>query len=160
MKYLKWFFLISSLVSIIIAVKPFSQKVYAVAGTGVGTTTLSGPILVNESLSIDEIRASVVSLATYIGVDPDRALFVLRHESQYCDWGRDGYYNPAITGDDGESIGCWQIYLKMHPEVTLDCASNFWCSTMWSLEQMKNGHLNWWSTWKYRKVWYPQDPID
>lgn len=76
--------------------------------------------------------------------------YVIKHESQYCGWGRDGRFEPDLPGDDGKSIGCWQIYIAQHKDVSLACASDFYCSTEWSLQQMAAGRINWWSAWKYR----------
>lgn len=106
-----------------------------------------------------ELKKYVHDEAISMGVNPVKADWIFRHESQYCGLLRDGKFEPGIKGDDGKSVGCWQIYLAMHPDVSLHCAANFPCSTRWALTQIKAGHIDWWTTWKYRFEWYPnQNP--
>lgn len=102
------------------------------------------------SASSSSVREYVRAAAVAAGVDPKEALYILKNESQDCGWERDGYFEPDIPGDAGASIGCWQIYLPAHNDVTPACAADFICSTEWSLRMIKNGYDNWWSTWRFR----------
>ena len=106
-----------------------------------------------------QVLAYVQKEADAAGIPADRALFILRHESQNCGWGRVGYFDPAIQGDDGRSEGCWQIFLVAHPQVSRPCAESLLCSTAWAIGEMKKGRWNEWSTWACRYVWFPADTI-
>lgn len=132
--------------AVIIAAIAFSPaKVYRVkADCGVDETNPSS----------STIQSYVTCVADEIGTDPIRANFILSHESQDCGWGRVGYFDPKIEGDDGNSRGCWQISKIYHPEVSDACADDFECSTLWALIWQEKGHASQWSTWLYRYKWY------
>ena len=136
----------------ILAVLSYPPRVTTVQGANASPGSISG----QETLSKDKIRAVVKQEAVIYGISPNRADFILNHESQYCGWDRDGKYEPDIKGDDGDSIGCWQVYLKAHSDPTKQdfispaCASNLLCSTDWSFRMMDLGYISWWSTWKCR----------
>jgi hypothetical protein len=94
------------------------------------------------------VRAYVVSRAKALGVNPIDAAWIVDHESQ------DG---RNMRGDDSQSRGYWMISSVYHPEVSDQCADDLVCSTDWSLKWIIAGHINEWSTWKYRFKWYPND---
>lgn len=96
------------------------------------------------------VRAYVQGAAKAAGVDPRVAEWIVAHESQHY---------PQATGDGGESRGLWQINRIYHPEVSDQCAYDVRCSTDWALERIMDGYIDEWSTWKYRKVWFPDSPL-
>lgn len=59
-----------------------------------------------------------------------------------------------MRGDDGQSWGYWMISDVYHPEVSTACADSLKCSTEWSLEWILAGHIEQWSTWRFRFKWY------
>lgn len=97
------------------------------------------------------VRAYVEGAAKTRGVDPQVAEWIVAHESRH---------RPAATGDGGESRGLWQINRAWHPEVSDACAYNVTCSTDWSLERIRAGHINEWSTWKHCKERFEDCPLD
>jgi hypothetical protein len=90
----------------------------------------------------------VVSQAKIAGVDPIDALWIVSHESQL---------GQNLYGDDGQSLGFWQISTIYHPEVGRACSLNLQCSTAWSLNLIKTGGIEQWSTWRFRFKWYPDE---
>lgn len=92
----------------------------------------------NASLSI---RNYIIEQSKIYGVDETQALFIVEHESKF---------NPQAIGDDGQSIGLWQISKKWHPEVGEKCSTDFRCSTLWSIKRIKQGYINEWSAWRLR----------
>ena len=97
------------------------------------------------------VRAYVEGAAKTRGVNPQVADWIVAHESQH---------HPEATGDGGESRGLWQINKAWHPEVSDACAYNAACSTDWSLERIRAGHVDEWSTWKYCKERFEDCPFD
>jgi hypothetical protein len=97
------------------------------------------------------IRAYVEGAAKTRGINPQAAEWIVTHES------RD---HPEATGDGGESRGLWQINRAWHPEVSDACAYNVACSTDWSLERIRAGHIDEWRTWKYCKERFKDCPLD
>jgi hypothetical protein len=96
------------------------------------------------------IRAYVQGAAKASGVDPHVAEWIVSHESRH---------RPEATGDGGESRGLWQINKAWHPEVSDACAYDVTCSTDWSLERIRAGYLDEWSTWKYCKAKFEDCPF-
>jgi len=96
------------------------------------------------------VRAYVQSAAKTAGVDPRVAEWIVSHESR--DY-------PEATGDGGESRGLWQINKSWHPEVSDACAYDVTCSTNWSLERIRAGYVDEWSTWKYCKTRFEECPF-
>ena len=84
------------------------------------------------------------------GVNPHVAEWIVSHESRH---------HPEATGDGGESRGLWQINKEWHPEVSDACAYNVRCSTGWSLERIRAGYANEWSTWKYCREKFEDCPF-
>ena len=97
------------------------------------------------------VRAYIEGAAKTRGVNPQIAEWIVTHESQH---------HPEATGDGGESRGLWQINKAWHPEVSDACAYNVTCSTDWSLERIRAGHIDEWSTWKYCKERFEDCPFD
>jgi hypothetical protein len=96
------------------------------------------------------VRAYVQSAAKTAGVNPRIAEWIVSHESRH---------HPEATGDGGESRGLWQINKAWHPEVSDACAYDVTCSTNWSLERIRAGYLDEWSTWKYCKARFEDCPF-
>jgi hypothetical protein len=97
------------------------------------------------------IQAYVEGAAKIRGVDPQVAEWIVTHESGH---------RPGVTGDGGESRGLWQINKAWHPEVSDACAYDVTCSTDWSLERIRAGHIDEWHTWKYCKERFEDCPFD
>jgi hypothetical protein len=96
------------------------------------------------------VRAYVQSAARATGVDPHIAEWIVAHESRH---------RPEAIGDGGESRGLWQINKAWHPEVSDACAYDVTCSTGWSLDRIRAGYLDEWSTWKYCKAKFEDCPF-
>ena len=96
------------------------------------------------------VRAYVQNAAKTAGVNPRIAEWIVSHESRH---------HPEATGDGGESRGLWQINKSWHPEVSDTCAYDVTCSTNWSLERIRAGHVDEWSTWKYCKARFEDCPF-
>lgn len=97
-----------------------------------------------------EARAYVQSASKSAGVNPRVAEWIVSHESRH---------HPEATGDGGESRGLWQINKAWHPEVSDTCAYDVTCSTDWSLERIRAGYVDEWSTWKYCKARFEDCPF-
>ena len=91
------------------------------------------------------IKDYLIAEARKAGVDENKVIWIVEHESMY---------NLQAIGDGGHSRGLWQIHQPSNPEVTIECAFDLECSTKWSLKQIKQGHINKWSAWRFRCVWY------
>jgi hypothetical protein len=96
------------------------------------------------------VREYVQSAARASGVNPHVAEWIVSHESRH---------HPDATGDGGESRGLWQINKEWHPEVSDACAYNVRCSTHWSLDRIRAGYADEWSTWKYCKAKFEDCPF-
>jgi hypothetical protein len=96
------------------------------------------------------VRAYVQSASKAAGVNPRVAEWIVSHESRH---------RPEATGDEGESRGLWQINKAWHPEVSDACAYEVACSTDWSLERIRGGYADEWSTWKYCKARFEDCPF-
>jgi hypothetical protein len=96
------------------------------------------------------VRAYIQSASKTAGVNPRVAEWIVSHESRH---------DPEATGDEGESRGLWQINKAWHPEVSDACAYDVACSTDWSLERIRAGYVDEWSTWKYCKARFENCPF-
>ena len=96
------------------------------------------------------VQAYVQSASKAAGVNPRVADWIVSHESRH---------HPEATGDRGESRGLWQINKAWHPEVSDACAYDVTCSTDWSLERIRTGYVDEWSTWKYCKARFENCPF-
>jgi hypothetical protein len=100
--------------------------------------------------STQEVQAYVQDQASEYGVDPKLALWIVRHESQF---------NPRAKGDGEASRGLWQISKIYHPEVSDADAFSVTSSTAWSLNRIKSGKANEWSTYRFCRTLYKDCPF-
>src|SRR4029077_18902259 len=85
------------------------------------------------------IKAYLRTEAMEYGVDPFLALWIVKHESSF---------NPRAKGDGEASRGLWQISKIYHPEVSDAMAFNVASSTEWSLDRIRSGKVNEWSSYR------------
>jgi hypothetical protein len=97
-----------------------------------------------------QVKAYVQTEAVEHGVSPKLALWIVKHESQF---------NPHAKGDGEASRGLWQISRIYHPEVTDAVAFNVASSTKWSLERIRSGKANEWSTYRFCRTLYEDCPF-
>jgi len=95
------------------------------------------------------VKAYVRTQAVEHGVDPNLALWIVGHESQF---------NPRARGDGEASRGLWQISKIYHPEVSDAAAYSVSSSTRWSLERIRSGKVNEWSSYRYCRTLYGDCP--
>ena len=98
----------------------------------------------------EQLEAYVQAQALKQGVSPRIALWIVKHESQF---------NPRAKGDGEASRGLWQISRIYHPEVSDAMAFNVRSSTQWSLERIRSGKANEWSTYRFCKTLYEDCPF-
>jgi len=55
--------------------------------------------------------------------------------------------NPQAVGDNGNSHGLFQIFLKWHPDVTKEQAQDVAFSTRWTADKIRQGKGDLWSCW-------------
>jgi len=124
---------------------------YRVKGNAIGTSVTLAKVKTTSTRRAQlEAQAYVQSASKSTGVDPRVAEWIVSHESRH---------NPEATGDGGESRGLWQINKAWHPEVSDTCAYDVTCSTDWSLERIRAGYVDEWSTWKYCKERFEDCPF-
>jgi len=136
-----------------------------IAGLAILLPTRNATYAVSETPSTDaltkeEVKLYVHQQAVNLGLSERQikiADFIINHESTYC-W-RNGFFEQDIKGDldRGFSRGCWQISRLYHPEVSDECANSLTCSTQWSLIQIKEGKENMWCSWRYKRLYYPNE---
>ncbi len=97
-----------------------------------------------------EVKAYVQTQAMEYGVNPKLALWIVKHESQF---------DPHAKGDGEASRGLWQISRIYHPEVSDAVAFNVASSTEWSLERIRSGKVNEWSTYRFCRTLYEDCPF-
>ena len=96
------------------------------------------------------VRAYVEAQAREYGVNPLLALWIVKHES---------HFNPLAKGDGEASRGLWQISRIYHPEVSDAAAFSVASSTEWSLERIRAGKANEWSTYRFCRIHFPDCPF-
>ncbi len=96
------------------------------------------------------VKAYVEAQASAYGVNPNLALWIVRHESQF---------NPRAKGDGEASRGLWQISRIYHPEVSDAVAFNVASSTEWSLGRIRAGKAREWSTYHFCRTLYKDCPF-
>ena len=106
--------------------------------------------LQSDKLSAQEVKAYVRTQAAELGVNPKLALWIVKHESEF---------NPRALGDGEASRGLWQISRIYHPEVSDAVAFNVASSTEWSLERIRSGKVNEWSTYRFCRNLYEDCPF-
>jgi hypothetical protein len=95
------------------------------------------------------VKAYVRNEAVARGVDPTLALWIVKHESSF---------NPRAKGDGEASRGLWQISKIYHPEVTDAEAYSVRSSTQWSLDRIRSGKVNEWSSYRNCRDLYEDCP--
>jgi hypothetical protein len=108
------------------------------------------PELEGDRPTAREVKAYVQTQALDHGVNPKLALWIVKHESQF---------NPRAKGDGEASRGLWQISKIYHPEVPDAVAFNVVSSTEWSLERIRSGKANEWSTYRFCRTLYEDCPF-
>jgi hypothetical protein len=96
-----------------------------------------------------KVKAYVRTQAAKNGVDPQLALWIVKHESSF---------NPHARGDGDASRGLWQISRIYHPEVSDDDAFGVATSTKWSLQRIRDGKVNEWSSYRNCRALYSNCP--
>lgn len=91
------------------------------------------------------IREFIRERAIANKIDPEKALFIAEHESQF---------NPSAVGDSGISFGIWQFNLRANPHIPKECALDYKCSTEIAMNWLAAGKENAWSVWRMRNYWY------
>jgi transglycosylase-like protein with SLT domain len=99
--------------------------------------------------NILEVKAYVRRQAEQQGVDPQLALWIVKHESSF---------NPRAKGDGESSRGLWQISKVYHPEVSDAQAFSVTSSTQWSLGRIRAGKVNEWSSYRNCRTLYGECP--
>jgi hypothetical protein len=99
--------------------------------------------------TVREVKTYVQSRAAQRGVDPQLALWIVKHESSF---------NPRARGDGEASRGLWQISKIYHPEVTDAEAFDVRSSTEWSLGRIRSGNVNEWSSYRNCRSLYEDCP--
>jgi hypothetical protein len=97
-----------------------------------------------------EVKAYVRTQALEYGVNPNLALWIVKHESEF---------NPHAKGDGEASRGLWQISKIYHPEVSDAVAFNVAGSTEWSLDRIRSGKAREWSTYRFCRTLYQDCPF-
>jgi hypothetical protein len=110
-----------------------------------GSVKLKGGVL-----AAQRVKAYVEARALKYGVNPNLAIWIVRHESQF---------NPRAKGDGEASRGLWQISKIYHPEVTDAMAFNVASSTEWSLGRIRAGKAHEWSTYRFCRTLYKDCPF-
>jgi hypothetical protein len=103
-----------------------------------------------EGFDARELRAFIRAEALEHGVSPKLALWIAKHESGF---------NPRAMGDGEASRGLWQISKIYHPEVSDAAAFGVASSTEWSLERIRSGKANEWSTYRHCRALYGDCPF-
>jgi len=106
--------------------------------------------LQSDRTTAQAVKAYVQTQAMENGVNPKLALWIVKHESQF---------NPHAKGDGEASRGLWQISRIYHPEVSDAVAFNVASSTEWSLERIRSGKVNEWSTYRFCRTLYEDCPF-
>ena len=81
-----------------------------------------------KKVSVSSLAQEIVETARLFGIDEGRFLATAKCESSL---------NPSAIGDDGESIGIFQIHLPSHPSVTKELALNASWAIKWAAEKFR-----------------------
>jgi hypothetical protein len=131
-------------------VKVTIYKSRGVPGTNLALATAMSQKSQNTLTTSSQVAAYIQTQALKHGVSPKLALWIVKHESQF---------NPRAKGDGEASRGLWQISKIYHPEVSDAMAFNVRSSTQWSLERIRSGKANEWSTYRFCKTLYEDCPF-
>lgn len=102
-----------------------------------------------DARTVQEVKAYVRARAEERGVDPELALWIVKHESSF---------NPRARGDGDASRGLWQISRVYHPEVSDSEAYSVSSSTKWSLGRIQAGKVEEWSSYRNCRTLYRNCP--
>lgn len=84
--------------------------------------------------ALDAKKIVIIEAAFRHGINPQRFLQTAKCESSL---------RPGVIGDDGNSIGTFQIHLPSHPEVTEEQAKDLEWATEWSAKMFKKDPTIW-----------------
>lgn len=110
--------------------------------------------VVTSSISAGEAANYVEHEAPLYGINPNLAVCIAYNESQWQGnrIGDDDKICPDVSspnyGKREHSRGWWQISDCYHPEVSNAVAFSLVSSTQWALNQIANGKVTQWSTYK------------
>lgn len=113
-------------------VEPVIAKAQSNASTG-QISGIAWPLQADQK----DLKAFVVSQSVARNLNPGLTTCIVQHESQW---------NPTKPGDDGQSMGLWQISKIWHPEVPEAVSLSPVSSTLWALDWIASGHIRQWST--------------
>jgi hypothetical protein len=113
-----------------------------------GSTGSGKPPLARSSAQA--VKAYILNRAMAYGVSPSLALWIVKHESSF---------DPRAKGDGEASRGLWQISRIYHPEVSDAEAFSVASSTDWSLQRIRAGKVNEWSSYRHCKALYADCPF-
>ena len=91
-----------------------------------GATPQPETISRSTSTSTEDIEQLIKDTANLYGIDEQKFLAVAKCESSL---------RPSVVGDNGASVGLFQIHLPSHPDVTKELASNPEWATEWSAKK-------------------------
>jgi len=80
----------------------------------------------------------IKAIANYFEVNPDKLVKLAICESRIRN----------VNGDDGRSIGYYQIRVHLFPDIDEKCARDLVCSSVWTAKKIKAGYGKLWSCWK------------
>jgi hypothetical protein len=126
----------------------FKSQPRAAERPSVASSPAAGPLRAN--LTPLQVKAYVRTEALEHGVNPQLALWIVKHESSF---------NPRAKGDGEASRGLWQISRIYHPEVSDAEAFNVASSTEWSLERIRSGKASEWSSYRFCRTLYGDCPF-
>jgi hypothetical protein len=131
-------------------VKVTINKNHRLQLASLSNASVNPPAVQGGKPSAQAVKAYVQMQAVEYGVNPKLALWIVKHESQF---------NPRAKGDGEASRGLWQISKIYHPEVSDAAAFDVASSTEWSLERIRSGKVNEWSTYRYCRTLYEDCPF-
>lgn len=91
------------------------------------------------------VREYVEEQTIKAGLSEVQTLWIIDKES------KDGLNQ---IGDNGQSLGVWQLNLPSHPGLSRECALDLICGTQYSLHLLAKGGPDQWSTWRFRFKWF------
>ena len=119
------------------------------------TSTAMPPVAqISPSAGFLDPKAYVSQEALNYGINPDLALCIITHESQW-----DGSRIGDVGNLHGESYGWWQIELRAHPDVTKDDAFSLTSSTDWALGKIRDGDVDMWSVYAQPPYYCKNIPV-
>lgn len=89
-----------------------------------------------ERIGKDEVIKQIQKIAEENSFPPELLISLARCESNF---------NPYAIGDNGNSYGLYQIFLRYHPDVTKEQAQVIEFSTIWTINKFKAGGWRLWT---------------